>query len=68
MDHSEILNYEFEMANKARTDHMNLLVYKSLPYSTNGNDQTSESGEWDKENAGRLTSTTLFKRLAEKEL
>jgi len=28
VDHSEILNYEFEMANKQRQDHMNLLVYK----------------------------------------
>jgi len=29
VDHSEILNYEFEMANKARDDHMNYLVYKT---------------------------------------
>ena len=29
LDHSEIMNYEFEMANKAREDHMNFLVYKN---------------------------------------
>ena len=30
VDHSEILNYEFEMANKMRDDHMNNLVYKNI--------------------------------------
>lgn len=34
VDHSEILNYEFEIANKNRTDHMNRLVYKSEDYPT----------------------------------
>lgn len=29
VDHSEILNYEFEQANKDRSDHMNHLVYKN---------------------------------------
>jgi len=28
VDHSEILNYELELANKTRDDHMNHLVYK----------------------------------------
>ena len=28
VDHSEILNYELELANKARDKHMNQLVYK----------------------------------------
>lgn len=28
VDHSEVLNYEFEMANKERANHMDLLVYK----------------------------------------
>lgn len=32
VDHSEILNYELELANKDRDYHMNLLVYKN-PYS-----------------------------------
>jgi hypothetical protein len=29
VDHSEILNWEFELANKPRSDHINLLVYKT---------------------------------------
>jgi hypothetical protein len=29
VDHSEILNFEFELANKNRSDHMNQLVYKT---------------------------------------
>ena len=29
IDYSEILNFEEEMANKPRTDHMNYLVYKT---------------------------------------
>tara|TARA_B110000285_G_C14934189_1_gene518755 strand:- start:423 stop:650 length:228 start_codon:yes stop_codon:yes gene_type:complete len=34
VDHSEILNYELELANRARDDHMNHLVYKNKnPYS-----------------------------------
>ena len=33
VDHSEILNYEFEVANKMRSDHMNRLVYKSTTAS-----------------------------------
>lgn len=28
VDHSEILNFELEVANKDRFDHMNKLVYK----------------------------------------
>lgn len=32
VDHSEILNYEFEVANKNRSDHMNRLVYKTNEY------------------------------------
>ena len=28
VDHSEILNYELELANKQRDQHMNHLVYK----------------------------------------
>jgi hypothetical protein len=28
VDHSEILNFEFEQANKERFDHLNRLVYK----------------------------------------
>jgi hypothetical protein len=33
VDHSEILNYELELANRERDDHMNHLVYKEKdPY------------------------------------
>ena len=28
VDHSELMNYELEQSNKAKTDHMNWLVYK----------------------------------------
>jgi hypothetical protein len=31
MDHSELLNFESELTNKQRDDHLNTLVYKSLP-------------------------------------
>jgi hypothetical protein len=34
VDHSEILNYELELANRDRDDHMNHLVYKTKnPYA-----------------------------------
>jgi hypothetical protein len=29
-DHSELLNYESELTNRKRNDHLNTLVYKSL--------------------------------------
>lgn len=35
VDHSEILNYELELANKARDKHMNQLVYMSDGESEN---------------------------------
>ena len=38
VDHSEILNYEFEVANKHRSDYMNRLVYKSEHFLTQGSD------------------------------
>jgi hypothetical protein len=65
VDHSEILNFEFEMANKNRSDHMNRLVYRGEydPYTedTQGGDFALEA---DKENTGgHLSSTILFKRL-----
>ena len=28
VDHSEVLNYEFEQVNRERADHINSLVYK----------------------------------------
>ena len=58
VDHSEILNFEFEQANKERSDHINRLVYKS--YTT----------DFDKENSddGAFSSSLLFQRLTEKEI
>lgn len=60
VDHSEILNYEFEVANKNRSDHMNRLVYKSENYPTQELDTffTGDVGV-DKENRG-LSSLLLF--------
>lgn len=55
VDHSEILNYEFEQANKNRYDHMNSLVYKS------GNTSIADLRGSDKENGGqKLSSQILF--------
>ena len=67
VDHSEILNYEFEMANKARDDHMNMLVYKTMG-STNRSNTKDNYDDWNKENAGRMTSAALFNRLSQKEI
>ena len=57
------MNYEFEQANKARYDHLNLLVYK---------DSTKGYGEGDKENRGptmhKTQSNAIFQRLTEKEI
>ena len=39
VDHSEILNYEYEQANKDRSDHMNTLVYKSATPRKNNNEK-----------------------------
>jgi hypothetical protein len=63
VDHSEILNFEFEQANKPRFDHLNLLVYK---------DASKLIAEQDKENRGqslqKSVSNALFERLTQKEL
>jgi hypothetical protein len=69
VDHSEILNYEFEQANKDRYDHLNQLVYKS---ASNANLRT-ESADGDKENSKpalhkTTASNALFERLTEKEI
>ena len=69
VDHSEILNYEFELANKERSDHMNRLVYKSA----NSQRDFGSVNETDKENhyiggSGQLSSTVLFQRLTQKEI
>lgn len=64
VDHSEILNYELELANRQRDEHMNLLVYKNRePYENilgNEKDNFVPPG-------GQIeTSQVLFKRLANK--
>jgi hypothetical protein len=42
VDHSEILNYELELANKDRDEHMNHLVYKTKnPYQEEFGDPNS---------------------------
>lgn len=38
VDHSEILNYELELANKARDKHMNQLVYNGDEDETENHD------------------------------
>jgi hypothetical protein len=69
VDHSEILNYEFEVANKMRSDHMNRLVYKNEYSNTLGNDSFNFQTEGDdilvnKENqhnsGDALSSSILF--------
>lgn len=62
VDHSEILNYEFEQANKPRFDHLNQLVYKDDARDIDSN----------KENAmptvHKTQSNAIFERLTHKEL
>jgi len=62
VDHSEILNYELELANSARDDHMNSLVYKTKnPYS-----EIDLKYAMPPSAAGKETSNVLFKRLSNK--
>lgn len=71
VDHSEILNYEFELANKERTDHMNRLVYKNnyLPtYSDTGFYNNTDCSNENIMSGGHLSSTVLFQRLNQKEM
>jgi hypothetical protein len=67
VDHSEILNYELELANRARDDHMNHLVYRSKnPYTEQeinyGPDQRTDMLL----PHDLSTSQILFKRLSKK--
>jgi len=59
VDHSEILNYELELANKARDQHMNHLVYKNENPYTEVGEGVNMPGEMS-------TSNILFKRLSNK--
>lgn len=47
LDHSEIMNFEIELANKARDDHLNSLVYHKGGFPS---DNRNYSEEWNKEN------------------
>ncbi len=58
MDHSEVLNFEFELANKARADHMNTLVYKA----------PVEDKEAARQSVHRTKSNAIFERLTDKEV
>ena len=62
MDHSEILNYELELANKARDNHMNQLVYKQDLDDHN----EPEVVDHHKFPGPMSTSEVLFKRLSQK--
>ena len=62
VDHSEILNYEFEQANKERYDHMNSLVYKNATISYNGD------GDKENDKFYKSQSNAIFERLTEKEV
>ena len=64
--HSEILNYELELANKQRDEHMNYLVYKDpAPYeSSPTNDRIDLVPPNDE--TQKQTSAVLFKRLKNK--
>lgn len=61
VDHSEILNYELELANKARDAHMNQLVYKETdPYDK------APDGTYIPPDVKLETSQVIFRRLANK--
>lgn len=67
MDHSEILNYELELANKFRDEHMNQLVYKvGDPYSNSPSSKDPKSDFFKPPDGQMETSQVLFKRLANK--
>ena len=63
VDHSEILNWEFELANKPRSDHMNLLVYK-----TAAEDLIDPTKQYKGPSVHKNNANVLFERLCEKEI
>ena len=64
VDHSEILNYELELANRARDEHMNHLVYKGE--NPNGDPETGEPADGMTIPHNMSTSQVLFKRLSKR--
>lgn len=65
IDYSEILNFEEEMANKPRTDHMNYLVYKTQGSQSNLNtSETLSKYGYNKENfTNIMPGQTLLQNL-----
>ena len=73
VDHSEILNYELEIANKERDDHMNQLTYKVQdPYGTVQKSVPEKQWKQDFVNDrdlnvfNKVCSKVLYKRLSVK--
>lgn len=67
VDHSEILNYELELANRARDDHMNHLVYKDKNPYQETDENFGPNIRTDMQLPHDLsTSQVLFKRLSKK--
>jgi len=64
MDHSELLNYELELTNKPRDDHMNWLVYKRGMFSGSSEASTAPDSE---AKPSATVSKILFDRLNCKE-
>ena len=61
IDHSELLNYELELTNKPRDDHMNWLVQKREPFRA-GTSDVSTDPDSDKKPQMNV-SQILFNRL-----
>lgn len=61
IDHSELLNYELELTNKPRDDHMNWLVQKRGPYMAGQSDISTGPDSDEKKNMN--VSAILFNRL-----
>lgn len=61
IDHSEVLNYELELTNKPRDDHLNWLVQKRAPFKA-GQSDTSTGPDSDKKPEMNV-SQILFNRL-----
>ena len=61
MDHSELLNYELELTNKPRDDHMNWLVYKKRMFP--GTDSKASTAANTDASPTMSVSKILFDRL-----
>jgi len=61
IDHSELLNYELELTNKPRDDHMNWLVKQRMPFRPGATDMETNSNS--AQPANMNVSQILFDRL-----